>query len=70
MDLETQLGLTFILTSTATLLGAIIGLLLLYVVIRQGVFHGLRAHTRWVDDGKDTRRTRLPVPQRAAPCAL
>lgn len=33
-------------------LGVIIGLLLLYVVIRQGVFHGLRAHTRWVDEGK------------------
>lgn len=34
-------------------LGVIVGLLLAYVVIRQGVFHGLRAHTRWVDRGKD-----------------
>jgi hypothetical protein len=33
-------------------LGLIIGLLLLYLVIRQGVFHGLRAHTRWIDEGK------------------
>ncbi len=33
-------------------LGVIISLLLLYVVIRQGVFHGLRAHTRWIDNGK------------------
>lgn len=58
MDLETQLGLTFILTTAASLLGLIIGLLLLYLVIRQGVFHGLRAHTRWIDTGKDYERVR------------
>lgn len=34
-------------------LGVIVGCLLLYLVIRQGVFHGLRAHTRWIDEGKD-----------------
>lgn len=36
-----------------SLLGLVVGLLLTYLVIRQGVFHGLRAHTRWIDDGKD-----------------
>lgn len=34
-------------------LGLIFFSLLLYVIIRQGVFHGLRAHTRWIDQGKD-----------------
>lgn len=45
--------LAMLLSFSLWALGVIIGCLLLYVVIRQGVFHGLRAHTRWVDDGKD-----------------
>ncbi|MFA4897672.1 hypothetical protein [Microbacterium sp.] len=53
MDFETQLGLLVILNVTLTVLGIVVGLLLLYLVIRQGVFHGLRAHTRWIDNGKD-----------------
>lgn len=53
MDFETQLGLVTILNLTVAVLGLVIGLLLTYLVIRQGVFHGLRAHTRWVDRGKD-----------------
>ncbi|MDR6867630.1 hypothetical protein J2Y69_002234 [Microbacterium resistens] len=36
----------------------VIGLLLLYLVIRFGVFHGLRAHTRWIDNGKDYEKIR------------
>lgn len=24
-----------------------------YLVIRWGVYHGMRSHTRWVDAGKD-----------------
>jgi len=42
-----------LLTVAAWALGVVISCLLLYVVIRQGVFHGLRAHTRWIDEGKD-----------------
>lgn len=53
MDFETQLGLFAILNIAAAVLGTVIGLLLLYLVVRQGVFHGLRAHTRWIDRGKD-----------------
>ncbi|MFD5215269.1 hypothetical protein [Microbacterium sp. NPDC058345] len=52
MDLAYQALLLLILNISISVLGAIVGLLLLYVVIRQGVFHGLRAHTRWIDDGK------------------
>jgi hypothetical protein len=55
-----DLGSSFVLASA---LGIVIwiavvavGLLLAYLVIRFGVFHGLRAHTRWVDEGKDVRR--------------
>lgn len=58
MDLDTQLNLLLVLNITAWVLGTVIGLLLLYLVIRQGVFHGLRAHTRWVDDGKDFKKVR------------
>ncbi|MFK3678139.1 hypothetical protein ACI2IP_10425 [Microbacterium sp. NPDC090218] len=53
MDFETQLGLLMILNITLVVLGVVVSLLLTYLVIRQGVFHGLRAHTRWVDRGKD-----------------
>lgn len=58
MDFETELGLYFILNITLVVLAAVVGLLLLYLVIRQGVFHGLRAHTRWIDSGKDFKKTR------------
>lgn len=53
MDLDTQIMLFTVAGFVAWALAIIIGLLLMYLVIRQGVFHGLRAHTRWVDDGKD-----------------
>jgi hypothetical protein len=56
MEFGTQLGLMLILNITLGALAVIVGLLLTYVVIRQGVFHGLRAHTRWVDSGKDGRQ--------------
>ena len=52
MDLEQQLFLATVASWAAIILSTVVGLLLLYVVIRQGVFHGLRAHTRWVDGGK------------------
>jgi hypothetical protein len=35
------------------LVSASIVWLLLYSAIRFGVKHGLRGHTRWIDDGKD-----------------
>lgn len=52
MDFDSQVVLVTVAGYAAWALGATIGLLLLYLVIRQGVFHGLRAHTRWIDDGK------------------
>ncbi|SEB61350.1 hypothetical protein [Microbacterium hydrocarbonoxydans] len=58
MDFETQVGLLMILNITLAVLGVIVGLLLTYLVIRQGVFHGLRAHTRWIDSGKDYKKIR------------
>lgn len=58
MDFESQVMLATVLWGTLTLLGVIVSLLLVYLVIRQGVFHGLRAHTRWVDEGKDFKRIR------------
>lgn len=58
MDFESQAGLLTIISILGSVLGVIIGLLLTYLVIRQGVFHGLRAHTRWVDDGKDYQKVR------------
>jgi len=53
MDFDTQMLLLTVAAYAAWALAIIIGLLLTYLVIRQGVFHGLRAHTRWVDGGKD-----------------
>ncbi len=53
VDFETQIGLLAILNISLIALGTVIGLLLTYLVIRQGVFHALRAHTRWIDSGKD-----------------
>lgn len=58
MDLETQAMLLMIASYAAWALGVIITLLLMYLVIRQGVFHGLRAHTRWIDTGKDYEKVR------------
>lgn len=43
---------------TLSLLGLVIGLLLLYLVIRQAVFHGLRVHTRWIHKGTDYEKLR------------
>ncbi len=56
MDLGSSLFLASALGIVIWIAVVIVGLLLAYLVIRFGVFHGLRAHTRWVDDGKDVRR--------------
>ncbi|MGQ7313578.1 hypothetical protein ACUOFU_17895 [Microbacterium arabinogalactanolyticum] len=53
MNFADQTLLMLILNVSIFALATVIGLLLLYLVIRQGVFHGLRAHTRWIDSGKD-----------------
>lgn len=53
MNLETQAALLVIASYALWALGVLVAALILYLVIRQGVFHGLRAHTRWVDEGKD-----------------
>ncbi|MFJ4172733.1 hypothetical protein [Microbacterium sp. NPDC089696] len=58
MDFETQFNLLLIFNITLIILGTVVGLLLTYLVIRQGVFHGLRAHTRWIDEGKDFKKVR------------
>lgn len=58
VNFETQLGLLAIFHITLIVLGTVIVLLLTYLVIRQGVFHGLRAHTRWIDNGKDREKIR------------
>lgn len=55
MDFTQQTMLLLVLNVTVIVLSTLIGLLLTYLVIRQGVFHGLRAHTRWIDQGKDGR---------------
>lgn len=64
MDLESQLTLATIISVILSLLAGVIGLLLTYLVIRQGVFHGLRAHTRWIDEGKDRRPKAEPYRMR------
>lgn len=56
MNPETQALLFVVLNVALYVLGAVVGLYLAYLVIRQGVFHGLRAHTRWIDEGKDRLR--------------
>jgi len=56
MDLDTSIALASALGIALWIAAVLISLLLAYLVIRFGVFHGLRAHTRWVDDGKDVRR--------------
>lgn len=35
------------------LAGTLFWAVVLYLVIRFGVAHGMRGHTRWVDSGKD-----------------
>jgi uncharacterized membrane protein YhdT len=49
--------LLWVLSITAGLLGLIVWLLIAYWVLRLAIFHGMRAHTRWVEDGGD----RAPV---------
>lgn len=44
--------LWLIINIVIAVLGVVIGLLLLYLVLRQAIFHGMRAHTRWIDEGK------------------
>nr|WP_201471416.1 hypothetical protein [Microbacterium hydrocarbonoxydans] len=56
MDLDTSFALVSALGIVIWIAAVLIALLLAYLVIRFGVFHGLRAHTRWVDEGKDVRR--------------
>lgn len=58
MSFGSQAGLFWLFNISLSLLALIIGLLLLYLVIRQAVFHGLRAHTRWIDNGKDYEKIR------------
>ncbi|PVE94977.1 hypothetical protein [Microbacterium sp. TPD7012] len=64
MDIESAVAITWIISILVWALGAFVALLLSYLVIRLGVFHGLRAHTRWVDDGKDGRRRAEPYRER------
>lgn len=52
MEIGTQLLLWNIVLWAGYVLAVVVGLLLTYLVIRQGVFHALRAHTRWIDQGK------------------
>lgn len=51
MTPDTQFTLAMIASISLWALGVILAALLLYIVIRQGVFHGLRAHTRWINEG-------------------
>ncbi|GGM42238.1 hypothetical protein [Microbacterium saperdae] len=53
MELESAVAVTWIVSILVWALAAFVALFLSYLVIRLGVFHGLRAHTRWVDEGKD-----------------
>lgn len=45
-------SLVWVMYISAWLLGFIIAMLLLYMVIRLAVTHGMKSHTRWVDEGK------------------
>ncbi|MCC2029146.1 hypothetical protein KEC56_06405 [Microbacterium sp. YMB-B2] len=58
MDAETQALLYWTVIVVGSLLATLVTWLLLYSAIRMGVFHGLRAHTRWIDDGKDYEKVR------------
>lgn len=44
--------LFLIMSVSAWLLGFIIGLLVLYLVIRLAVTHGMKSYQRWLDAGK------------------
>lgn len=56
MELGSSLALASAVGIALWIVAVLVAMLLAYVVIRLGVFHGLRAHTRWVDEGKDVRR--------------
>ncbi|AXL12207.1 hypothetical protein DXT68_08695 [Microbacterium foliorum] len=56
MNFPAHFALSSLLGIAIWLIFLLVGLLLAYLVIRFGVFHGLRAHTRWIDEGKDRRR--------------
>ncbi|MDA4894088.1 hypothetical protein PFZ55_45245 [Streptomyces sp. MS2A] len=58
MDPDTSAALATLISIGLSLLGALLGALILYFIIRQGVFHGMRAHTRWIDHGKDYEKLR------------
>ncbi|MFC7788330.1 hypothetical protein ACU045_05020 [Microbacterium sp. MAHUQ-60] len=64
MTFESQVTLFWILNITISVLAVVIACLLLYLVIRMGVFHGLRAHTRWIDSGKDYEPAEKFIPRR------
>lgn len=53
MSFEEQLGWAAIINIAIVVLAIVIGWVLLYLAIRLGVSHGLRGHTRWIDNGKD-----------------
>ena len=58
LDPDTAAALAALISVGLSILGAFIGALILYFIIRQGVFHGMRAHTRWIDNGKDYEKLR------------
>lgn len=58
MNIESQVALFWIFNITLGVLVTLVTCLVLYLIIRMGVFHGLRAHTRWIDNGKDYERVR------------
>lgn len=58
MDVETQVLLYWTVIIVGSVLATIVAWLLLYSAIRAGVHHGLRSHTRWVDNGKDYEKVR------------
>ncbi|WP_424448832.1 hypothetical protein [Microbacterium arborescens] len=45
--------LLWVFSVTAGLLALVITLLVTYWVLRLAIFHGMRAHTRWVEEGGD-----------------
>lgn len=44
--------LLVVLYVAAGLLSLLLSLMVVYLVLRQAIFHAMRAHTRWIDDGK------------------
>lgn len=49
MDLVT-LNLLAVVAAVASF---VFSCLVLSLIIRYAIFHGMRAHTRWIDEGKD-----------------